>query len=44
MYDAATSVKDLHLIAGAQHAESILVAPEEYARTVEAFLDRLEIY
>ena len=44
MYDVATSVKDLHLIAGAQHAESILVAPDEYEQTVRAFLDRLEIY
>ncbi len=42
LYDRATSKRELHYVAGADHAESILVAPEEYREVVEGFLGHLE--
>lgn len=41
-YDRATGKRELHYVAGADHAESILVAPEEYREVVEGFLGHLE--
>ena len=41
LYERATGVRELHYIAGADHAESILVAPDEYRETVTAFLGRV---
>lgn len=41
LYDRAAGVRELHYVAGADHAESILVAPEEYSKTVAAFLGRV---
>lgn len=38
LYEAAQGVKELHLIEGAEHAQSILTAPEEYRRIVSNFL------
>lgn len=41
LYDATSGVRELHYIAGADHAESILVSPEEYRETVSSFLERV---
>ena len=41
LYERATGIKELHYIAGAEHAESVLVAPEEYREVVTAFLERV---
>ena len=38
MYNATNSKKQIHIIEGAGHAESILVNEEEYRETVEQFL------
>lgn len=41
LYDRAAGMRELHYVAGADHAESVLVAPEEYRATVAAFLERI---
>jgi fermentation-respiration switch protein FrsA (DUF1100 family) len=41
LYDRASGVRELHYIAGAGHAESILVAPQEYRTYVESFLSNI---
>ena len=41
LYERATGIRELHYVAGADHAESILVAPDEYRETVTAFLERV---
>ena len=41
LYDRAAGMRELHYVAGADHAESVLVAPEEYRATVSAFLERV---
>lgn len=41
IYDAAQGVKELHLVEGAEHAQSVFTAPEEYAETLFAFIDRV---
>ena len=38
LYEAAQGVKELHIIEGAEHAQSILTAPEEYRSIVSRFL------
>lgn len=38
LYEAAQGVKELHLIEGAEHAQSIFTAPEEYRSIVSAFI------
>lgn len=40
-YEAAQGYKELHLIEGAQHAESVLKAPEQYKAFVEGFLKQI---
>ena len=41
LYDRATGVRELHYVKGADHAESVLKAPEEYKNTVAAFLEKV---
>lgn len=41
LYDRTVGMRELHYVAGADHAESVLVAPEEYRATVAAFLERI---
>lgn len=41
LYDAATAYKELHFIDGAEHAKSILKAPEEYRKIVTEFLEKV---
>ena len=41
LYDRTKGVRELHYVAGADHAESILKAPEEYREVVAAFIERL---
>ena len=41
LYDRTAGERELYLFAGADHAESILVAPEEYQKVVAEFLGRL---
>lgn len=41
MYDRTQGLRDIHLIPGAGHAESILKAPEAYQEYVREFLQRL---
>ena len=41
LYDRASGVRELHYIAGAGHAESILVSPQEYRTYVESFLSNI---
>jgi fermentation-respiration switch protein FrsA (DUF1100 family) len=41
LYDRASGVRELHYIAGAGHAESILVAPQEYREYVASFLSKI---
>lgn len=41
LYDRATCVKELHYIAGADHAESAIKAPEEYRKILADFLGKL---
>ncbi len=41
LYDRAAGVRELHYVAGADHAESVLVAPDEYREVVAAFLGRI---
>jgi hypothetical protein len=42
MYERTKGIRDLHLIPGAGHAESILTDPAEYKQFVEAFLKRIQ--
>jgi len=39
LYDRARGIRELHYVAGADHAESVLVAPEEYRGVVASFLE-----
>ena len=41
LYDRASGVRELHYVAGAGHAESILVAPDEYRDVVASFLEQV---
>lgn len=41
LYDRAKGVRELHYVAGADHAESVIKAPEEYRATVAAFLEKV---
>ena len=41
LYDRTQGTKQLHYVAGANHAESVLVAPDEYRETVSGFLAQL---
>ena len=41
LYDRTAGVRELHYIAGADHAESIIKAPDEYRKIVTDFLGRL---
>ena len=41
LYDRTQGTKQLHYVAGANHAESVLVAPDEYRETVSSFLAQL---
>ena len=41
LYERATGVRKLHYVSGADHAESILVAPEQYREVVAEFLKEL---
>ena len=41
MYERTAGAKDLKLIPGAGHAESVLTEPENYRRYVKEFLDTL---
>lgn len=38
LYDRTEGKRELHYVAGADHAESVLVAPEEYREVLAAFL------
>jgi pimeloyl-ACP methyl ester carboxylesterase len=40
LYDRAKGKRELHYIAGADHAESVIKAPEEYKQIVAAFLGK----
>ena len=40
LYDAAQGVKELHLIRGAEHAQSVFTAPEEYAEILFDFVGK----
>lgn len=40
LYDRAKGKRELHYIVGADHAESVIKAPEEYKQTVAAFLGK----
>ncbi|MGN0241600.1 MAG: alpha/beta hydrolase [Candidatus Weimeria sp.] len=41
MYSRTQGYKELHIIPDAEHASSVLTAPEEYAKTVKDFLSRI---
>ena len=41
LYERTAGERELHYVAGADHAASILVAPEEYREVVTGFLGRL---
>ena len=41
LYNRTAGARELHYVAGANHAESALVAPEEYRETVASFLGTL---
>lgn len=41
LYDAAQGVKEIHLIPGAEHAQSVFTAPEEYQKLLFAFIDQV---
>ena len=41
LYERTAGVRKLHYVAGADHAESVLVAPKEYRETVAAFLEQV---
>ena len=40
IYNAAQGVKELHLIEGAEHAQSVFTDPEGYRRILTAFLEK----
>jgi len=42
MYDATKGVREIHLIEGAPHAESILTDPQSYRKYVAEFLEKVE--
>ena len=42
MYDRTKGMKEIHMIPGAGHAESILTEPEMYKEYVKAFLEKVE--
>ena len=42
LYERAQGKRELHYIAGADHAESVLVAPKEYHETVSSFLETIK--
>ena len=39
LYERTTGTRELHYVAGADHAESVLVAPDEYREVVASFLE-----
>ena len=39
LYERTKGKRELHYVAGADHAESVLVAPEEYREVVASFLE-----
>ena len=39
LFESAQGKRELHYVAGADHAESVLVAPEEYREVVSSFLE-----
>ena len=39
LYERAQGTRELHYVAGADHAESVLVAPDEYREAVTSFLE-----
>ena len=39
LYDRAKGVREIHYVAGADHAESVLTAPEEYREVVASFIE-----
>ena len=42
LYEKAQGIRELHYVAGADHAESVLVAPNEYREVVISFLDTVK--
>ena len=40
VFDACAAPKEKHIVKGAEHAVSVLWFPEEYWKTVDAFLDK----
>ena len=42
LYERAQGIRELHYVANADHAESVLVAPEEYRKTVASFLESVK--
>jgi len=42
LYERTRGVRELHYVAGADHAESVLVAPQEYREVVTSFLGAVE--
>ncbi len=42
LYERAQGKRELHYVAGADHAESVLVAPKEYHETVSSFLETIK--
>ena len=41
MYEVSQGIKQIHIVPGAAHAESILAEPEQYREHVKEFLDGL---
>jgi len=41
MFNAAKGYKEIHLIPGAEHALSAIVAPEQYLGYIRSFLDKV---
>ena len=41
LYERATGIHELHYVAGADHAESAIKAPDEYREVVKAFLAKV---
>ena len=41
MYDAAKGYREIHLIPGAEHALSAIVAPEQYLKYISGFLEKV---
>lgn len=42
LYERAQGTRDLHYVAGADHAASVLVAPDEYRAVVTSFLEKVK--